>query len=129
MPYKKPQVAKLVDISKERSDMKALRVREVVYSFLKDKLPITVNSIAEAAGVSRQLIYSNPELRNLIDYYGKFIQGCTPPDSEEEFIMLTTIPRLQYLEEEINKLLEENNELHVKLLEVDNELYALEHNL
>lgn len=129
MEYIKPQVAKLADVSKERSNIKAYTVRKVVYDFLKNGFPITINAVAEASGVSRQAIYSNKELKNLIDYYGKYVQRCTQPDSEEDFRVLMSIPDIQNLEEEIDKLLEENKELNEKLFALNNELFALENGI
>lgn len=126
MEYIKPQVAKLADISKERSNIKAYTVRKVVYDFLKRGLPITINAVCEASGVSRQAIYSNQELRSLIEYYGKYVQKCTQPDNEDEFKVLMSIPDIQNLEEEVNKLLIENRELNEKLFSLKNELFALE---
>lgn len=129
MEYIKPQVAKLADISKERSNIKAYTVRKVVYDFLKQGLPITINAVSEASGVSRQTIYSNHELRNLIEYYGKYVQRCTMIDSEDEFRILMDIPDIQNLEMEVERLLKENKELKEKNLSLENELFALENGI
>ena len=127
--YKKPQTATLVDMTKELSNQKAYLVRQAVYDFLKNGYPITINAIAEATGVARQTIYRNKELLKLIDYYGKYIQKCTPPENEDEYEILMSIPNLQTLEEDVEKLLEENRDLNVRLLELKNQLFALEHKL
>jgi hypothetical protein len=127
--YKKPQTAKLVDMSKERSNKKAYIVRQVVFESLQKGYPININAIAKASGVSRHTIYSNQELVNLIEYYGKYVQRCTPVDNEEEFQILATIPDLQKMEAEVDCLLKENRELNERLFALKNELFALESNI
>lgn len=129
MEYIKPTTAKLVDMNKERSNKKAYIVRKVVFDFLHKGYPITINAVAQASGVSRQTIYSNQELINLIEYYGKYVQRCTQVENVEEHNILMAIPDIQTLEEDVSRLLIENRELNEKLFELKNELFALENEI
>lgn len=125
----KPQSARLVDMSKVRSDTTAYKVRKAIYDFLQKGYPVNINDIANAIGVTRQVIYARPELRELIEYYGKYIQKSTPADSEEEYRMICSIPNLQELEKDIERLYNENKELQLQILKLKNELFALENGI
>ena len=129
MEYMKPQSARLVDMSKVRSDTTAYKVRKAIYDFLQKGYPVNINDIANAIGVTRQVIYARPELRELIEYYGKYIQKSTPADSEEEYRMICSIPNLQELEKDIERLYNENKELQLQILKLKNELFALENGI
>ncbi len=125
----KPQSARLVDMSKVRSNTTAYKVRKAIYDFLQNGYPVNINDIANAIGVTRQVIYARPELRELIEYYGKYIQKSTPADSEEEYRMICSIPNLQELEKDIERLYNENKELQLQILKLKNELFALENGI
>lgn len=129
MEYMKPQSARLVDMSKVRSNTTAYKVRKAIYDFLQNGYPVNINDIANAIGVTRQTIYARPELRELIEYYGKYIQKSTPADSEEEYRMICSIPNLQELEKDIERLYNENKELQLQILKLKNELFALENGI
>ncbi len=129
MEYMKPQSARLVDMSKVRSNTTAYKVRKAIYDFLQNGYPVNINDIANAIGVTRQVIYARPELRELIEYYGKYIQKSTPADSEEEYRMICSIPNLQELEKDIERLYNENKELQLQILKLKNELFALENGI
>lgn len=129
MEYKKMNVAKIVDMSKERSNKRAYLVRKVVFEFLKEGYPININSISQASGVSRQTIYKNEELKKLIEYYGKYVQRSMPLESEEEVSILMSFPDIEKLEMEVNNLLQENRILNQKILECQNELFRLENRI
>lgn len=116
-------------MSKVRSDTTAYKVRKAIYDFLQKGYPVNINDIANAIGVTRQAIYARPELRALIEYYGKYVQKSVPADSEEEYRMICSIPNLQELEKDIERLYNENKELQLKKLRLQNELFALENGL
>ena len=125
----KPQSARLVDMSKVRSDTTSYKVRKAIYDFLQNGYPVNINDIANAIGVTRQAIYARPELRALIEYYGKYVQKSVPADNEEEYRMICSIPNLQELEKEIERLYNENKELNLEYLRLKNELFALENGI
>ena len=127
--YIKPQTAKLVDLSKMRKDETEYRVREMIYDYLEHGYPISINSIAENSGLTRQAIYARPELRALIEWYGKYVQRSMFPDSEEEDFIAYKISNIQRLEEEVERLYNENKELQLKKLRLLNELFALENGI
>ena len=129
MEYMKPQSARLVDMSKVRSDTTAYKVRKAIYDFLQKGYPVNINDIANAIGVTRQAIYARPELRALIEYYGKYVQKSVPADSEEEYRMICSIPNLQELEKDIERLYNENRKLNLEYLRLQNELFALENGI
>lgn len=116
-------------MSKVRSDTTAYKVRKAIYDFLQNGYPVNINDIANAIGVTRQAIYARPELRALIEYYGKYVQKSTPADSEEEYRMTCSISNLQELEKDIERLYNENKELNMEYLKLQNELFALENGI
>ena len=51
------------------------------------------------------------------------------PDSEEEDFIAYKISNIQRLEEEVERLYDENKELQLKKLRLQNELFALENGI
>lgn len=124
--YKKPQTAKLVDISKTNHNLIIYRVRCAIYRLLEEEEPINVTNVAKQSSVSRQNIYHNDELVKLIDYYGKYVQHSSFPENKKEYNTLYSVPDLQHIEESVEKLLEENRKLNIELFKLQNQIRALE---
>ena len=126
MEYKKPQVSKLVDISKERHNSAKYRIKKVIYELLETHQLISINRVADRAGITRQAIYSNPELKNLIDYYRIYFQGqrISPEDVEAGMF---DISNMQAVESVIDELMEENKKLNMEKLELEMRLEELHH--
>ena len=127
--YIKPQTAKIADLSRVKKNETDYRIRKAIQDFLKSGYQISVNAISQATGITRQAIYSRPELKKLIEWYGKYVQGSMPPDSYEEAWMVSRISDIQALENEIEHLYNENKELHCRYLQLQNEIFSLENGI
>lgn len=134
MDLKRLQTAKLVNISKANKDSLAYKARNAIYELLKRGIPISVLRVADWSGVTRQTIYSDPEIRALVAYYKNYQQqnfsfSKNAPEEVQEkekddFRVLMSIPPIQALESEVEKLVEENHKLNVELLGIKNEIFA-----
>lgn len=134
MDLKRLQTAKLVNISKENRNSLAYKARHAIYELLKTGMPISVLRVADWSGVTRQTIYSDPEIRALVEYYKNYQEqhfsfSKNMPEKVQEkekndFRVLLSIPPIQALESEVEKLIEENYKLNVELLGIKNEIFA-----
>jgi hypothetical protein len=59
-------VAQLIAAKKRESKAKQASVRKAAAKLIKGPELLTVSSVARAAGVSRWLIYNNPELKTAV---------------------------------------------------------------
>ena len=72
MELKRLQTAKLVNISKANRNSLAYKARRAIYELFKVGRPISVLRVANWSGVTRQTIYSDPEIRALVEYYKNY---------------------------------------------------------
>lgn len=134
MDLKRLQTAKLANISRENRNSLAYKTRSAIYELLKRGIPISVLRVADWSGVTRQTIYSDPEIRALVEYYKNYqeqhfsFSKNMPKEVQEkeknDFRVLMSIPPIQALESEVEKLIEENYKLNVELLGIKNEIFA-----
>ncbi len=135
MELKRLQTAKLVNISKANRNSLAYKARRAIYELFKVGRPISVLRVANWSGVTRQTIYSDPEIRALVEYYKNYQErhfsfSKNMPEKvlekeKDDFRVLLSIPPIQALESNVERLIEENHKLNVELLGIKNEIFAL----
>lgn len=126
MEYTKQQTAKLVDLSKTKKSEHAYTIRKIIQELLGRGEPITINKVSERSGISRQAIYSNPELKSLVDHYRIYSQNLIACPIELNGRRLMDIPSINELEYEVDKLLQENQKLSKEILDLEICSYELD---
>jgi Mg2+ and Co2+ transporter CorA len=98
---------------------------EAIKSLIKNKKPINFESVAQAAGVSRQWIYNQPELKSRIETLRaqqspkKAIpQSQSASDASKDAIIKTLRQRLRKVEEE-NKEIQKRIEVAYGMAQAD----------
>ena len=139
MELKRLQTAKLVNISKANRNSLAYKARCAIYELFKVGRPISVLRVANWSGVTRQTIYSDPEIRALVEYYKNYQEqhfsfSKNMPEKVQEkekndFRVLLSIPPIQVLESNVERLIVENHKLNVELLGIENEIFALKNGI
>lgn len=91
-------IAKLITAKKKESKTKQALVRKAITRLINGSEPLTVSSVARAAGVSRWLIYNTPELKTAVTRaaaqqraawaHGHEQAGMTPKGAVTELLRL-----------------------------------------
>lgn len=100
--------------AKQRSEEKRKRVDEAIDGLLREQQAINFNSVAQAAGVSKAYLYSQPELRERIEALRqqrlesmvreRVARPVGKTDASKDLVILAKERRIKELEEENLKL-------------------------
>jgi Family of unknown function (DUF6262) len=100
--------------AKQRSEEKRKRVDETIDRFLREQLTINFNSVAQAAGVSKAYLYSQPELRERIEALrqqqmehvvrDRIARPVGKTDASKDLVILAKERRIRELEAENQQL-------------------------
>lgn len=108
----------LAAATRRRVESTRARARDALRRLDHDGAPVTYTAVAQAAGVSRALLYRDPELRETID---KLRQHATSPPRRPAAERMSQASRdelLATLRSEITTLRQENHALRARLAEV-----------
>src|SRR5713226_9571871 len=115
--------------AKQRSEEKRKRVDEAMDRLLREQQTINFNSAAQAAGVSKAYLYSQPELRERIEALRqqqlehvvreRIARPVGKTDASKDLVILAKERRIKELEEENRRL---KKELQTALAQAYNQL-------
>ncbi|OLT20078.1 hypothetical protein BJF81_06835 [Ornithinimicrobium sp. CNJ-824] len=105
----------LAAATRRRAEQTRARAREAVRQLDHDGTPITYTSVARAAGVSRALLYRDPELRDTISKLRQHATSAPRRPAAQRMSQASRDEILANLRSEITTLREENRALRARL--------------
>lgn len=108
----------LAAATRRRADETRARARATLRRLDRDGTPITYAGVAKAAGVSRALLYRDPELRETINKLRDRHTTAPPQPAAQRMTQASRDELLATLREETKTLREENRALRARLATV-----------
>jgi len=117
-----PNIAKMLEYSRYRTEQSVNKVNIAISQMLKDDVSVNFNSVSEHAGVSKRFLYSQAEIKEKIvklrsQPCSKQLQSAksTLNESSKDVIISRQKLKIQSLNAEISKLRNELQILYGKL--------------
>ena len=107
----------LAAATRRRAQTTRARAHQALRRLDHDGAPITYTAVARAAGVSRALLYRDPELRETIDKLRQHATSAPRRPAVERMSQASRDELLANLRSEIKTLREENRALRARLAE------------
>lgn len=108
----------LTTATQRRAENTRARAREALRRLDRDGTPITYTAVAQAAGVSRALLYRDPELRETISKHRQHTTSPTRLPIAQRMSPASRDELLANLRNEVKTLREENRALRHRLAEI-----------
>lgn len=109
----------LTAATRRRAEQTRARARQALRQLDRDGVPITYTAVAQTAGVSRALLYRDPELRESINRLrDRPSTRAARPPAAQRMSQASQDQLLETLREEVKTLREENRSLRARLATV-----------
>lgn len=108
----------LAAATRRRAEQTRTRAREALRQLDRDGAPVTYTAVARAAGVSRALLYRDPELRDTISNLREHPRKGPRPPAAQRMSQASREELLANLRTEVKTLREENRALRARLADV-----------
>lgn len=95
---------KIVKLAKEKSEIKTQKVLEIINEMASKKETISFYKVSQASGVSRNFLYTNTEIRKVIDSFRKNAPKKNQSQDAKDIIIEAQKRKIKSLEKQIKEL-------------------------